>query len=644
MNMVQNLMDRLRPLVGFKGWDFCVLWKLSDDQRYLEWMDCCCGGTDQSGGEELQFSALSATLPCRDGIFHHPRTSPCELLSQLPTALSLDESGIHAEALISNMARWLNFSNSSGSTLLENLNQYAQETVGTRALIPVPGALIELFVAKQVPEDQEVIDIVTSQYSILMSHQEAMESANFMMNTEENHEHQKDHDHHQIIDMNQFQPPPISPATALETLNLSSSYDFSASVDRIGGLCSSSSPMNLLQHFSYTNDDENRTAKSNGGMFFEGEDQNGGGINPKDNNNTTVHHNHQEEGEFGDSLLAGKEQQGNNNNNDKDSIKQEMNGRSDSVSDCSDQNGEDDQQQQFGGSKFRRKNGRPEAKNLQAERRRRKRLNGRLYDLRALVPMISDLKKASIIGDAIEFVKELKRQAKELEEELEANSDDEELSRRNNSCHNNVNNNNINNNNIGSSFGAQVVLNETGDGVIPSSVNVVGNQDWETSNCNEKGQQQQQQMEVQVEVAQIDGNGFFVKVFCEHRPGGFVRLLEALDSLGLEVTNANVTSCKSLVSNVFRVQKKDSEMVQADYVRDSLLELTRDPPSRTWSEVHHHQVKAGDSSENGNGMMMMMMDHDHLIHDHHHNQGLVLQNGGGHLMNSNQHYLHQLHG
>ncbi|CAL1385133.1 unnamed protein product [Linum trigynum] len=609
MNMVQNLMDRLRPLVGFKGWDFCVLWKLSDDQRYLEWMDCCCGGTDheaiQNGGEELQFSALSPTLPCRDGIFHHPRTTPCELLSQLPTTLSLDESGIHAEALISNVPRWLNFSNTSGPTLLEHLNHYAQETVGTRALIPVPGALIELFVAKQVPQDQEVIDIVTSQYSILMSHQEAMASANFMMNTKQNHEHQKDHDHdhHQIIDMNHFHPPPISPATALETLNLSSSYDLSSSVDRIRGLCSSSSPMNLLQHFSYTNDDDNRTTKSNGGMFFEG-----------------------------------KEQQG--NNNDKDSIKQDMNGRSDSVSDCSDQNGEDDQhQQQFGGSKFRRKNGKPEAKNLQAERRRRNRLNGRLYDLRALVPMISDLKKASIIGDAIEFVKELKRQAKELEEELEANSDDDEMSRRNNSCHNNNNNNN---NISSSSLGAQDGTSEAGDVGIPSLVNVVGNQDWETSNCNEKGQQHQQQMEVQVEVAQIDGNGFFVKVFCEHRPGGIVRLLEALDSLGLEVTNANVTSCKSLVSNVFRVQKKDSEMVQADYVRDSLLELTREPPPRTWSEVHHrHRVNGVNSSENGNGMIM---DHDHPINDHHHNQLLVLQNGAGNLMDSNQHYLHLLHG
>lgn len=61
-------------------------------------------------------------------------------------------------------------------------------------------------------------------------------------------------------------------------------------------------------------------------------------------------------------------------------------------------------------------------------------------------------------------------------------------------------------------------------------------------------------LQPQVEVTEIDVNKFFIRVFCEHKPGGLVRLLGALSSLGLEVTNVNVTSCRMLVSNVFEVE------------------------------------------------------------------------------------------
>lgn len=57
-----------------------------------------------------------------------------------------------------------------------------------------------------------------------------------------------------------------------------------------------------------------------------------------------------------------------------------------------------------------------------------------------------------------------------------------------------------------------------------------------------------------MEVAQIDGNEYFVKVFCEHRPGGFVKLMDAFNTLGMDVMHATVTSHKGLVSNVFKVE------------------------------------------------------------------------------------------
>ncbi|GMI69789.1 hypothetical protein HRI_000648200 [Hibiscus trionum] len=84
--------------------------------------------------------------------------------------------------------------------------------------------------------------------------------------------------------------------------------------------------------------------------------------------------------------------------------------------------------------------------------------------------------------------------------------------------------------------------------------------------------------------------------------------MEALDSLGLEVTNANVNSFRGLVSNVFKVEKKDSEMIQADHVRKSLLELTRNP-SKGPSEM----VKA---SENKGGVKCNYHNQQHLQNQH----------------------------
>ncbi|CAA3033621.1 transcription factor bHLH93-like [Olea europaea subsp. europaea] len=62
------------------------------------------------------------------------------------------------------------------------------------------------------------------------------------------------------------------------------------------------------------------------------------------------------------------------------------------------------------------------SKNLMAERRRRKRLNDRLSMLRSIVPKISKMDRTSILGDTIDYMKELLYKINKLrEEEIDKN-------------------------------------------------------------------------------------------------------------------------------------------------------------------------------------------------------------------------------
>ncbi|CAA2975408.1 transcription factor bHLH35 [Olea europaea subsp. europaea] len=58
------------------------------------------------------------------------------------------------------------------------------------------------------------------------------------------------------------------------------------------------------------------------------------------------------------------------------------------------------------------------SKNIVSERNRRKKLNERLYALRAVVPNITKMDKASIIKDAIQYIEKLEEEKKRIQLEI----------------------------------------------------------------------------------------------------------------------------------------------------------------------------------------------------------------------------------
>ncbi|CAN7024118.1 hypothetical protein BRARA_F02431 [Brassica rapa] len=150
------------------------------------------------------------------------------------------------------------------------------------------------------------------------------------------------------------------------------------------------------------------------------------------------------------------------------------------------------------------------SKNLMAERRRRKRLNDRLSMLRSIVPKISKMDRTSILGDAIDYMKELLDKINKLQEE------EQELGNSNGSHHSKL-------------FG-----------------------DIKDLNTNEPMVRNSPKFEVDRRV--VDTR---VDICCSPKPGLLLSTVNTLETLGLEIEQC-VISCFS----DFSLQASCSEAAQ----------------------------------------------------------------------------------
>ncbi|KAL5717362.1 hypothetical protein ACHQM5_010377 [Ranunculus cassubicifolius] len=183
----------------------------------------------------------------------------------------------------------------------------------------------------------------------------------------------------------------------------------------------------------------------------------------------------------------------------------------------------------------------PPAKNLMAERRRRKKLNDRLYMLRSVVPKISKMDRASILGDAIEYLKELLQRINDLHNELESTSPGSSLPQT-------------------TSFHPLTPTPPTlpcrvKEELCPSSLSSPNNQP------------------ARVEVRVREGRAVNIHMFCARRPGLLLSAMKALDTIGLDIQQAVISCFNGFALDVFRAEQcKEGMDVPPEDIKAILLD------------------------------------------------------------------------
>ncbi|KAJ8560011.1 hypothetical protein K7X08_004069 [Anisodus acutangulus] len=196
------------------------------------------------------------------------------------------------------------------------------------------------------------------------------------------------------------------------------------------------------------------------------------------------------------------------------------------------------------GNQKGKKKGLP-AKNLMAERRRRKKLNDRLYMLRSVVPRISKMDRASILGDAIEYLKELLQKINDLHNELESTPPSSSLTQT-------------------TSFypltpTAPALPGRIKEELYPSS--------FARPLSSPTGQP------ARVEVRARDGRAVNIHMFCSRRPGLLLSTMRALDNLGLDIQQAVISCFNGFALDIFRAEQcKEGQDFHPDQIRAVLLD------------------------------------------------------------------------
>ncbi|KAE8706996.1 Transcription factor bHLH25 [Hibiscus syriacus] len=172
-----------------------------------------------------------------------------------------------------------------------------------------------------------------------------------------------------------------------------------------------------------------------------------------------------------------------------------------------------------------------------AERKRREKLSQRFIALSAVVPGLKKMDKASVLGDAIKYVKQLQERLKVLEEQTKKRT-------------------------------------------VESIVFVKKSQlsaDDKSSSCEDNSEGRYSDAALpEIEVKESD-NDVLIRIHCEKQKGFVAKILSEIEDLHLSIVNSNVLPFGNSTLDMTIIAQKDGEfnMTVKDFVKDLRVALLK---------------------------------------------------------------------
>ncbi|KAB2036898.1 hypothetical protein E1A91_D03G035200v1 [Gossypium mustelinum] len=175
---------------------------------------------------------------------------------------------------------------------------------------------------------------------------------------------------------------------------------------------------------------------------------------------------------------------------------------------------------------------------IMAERKRREKLNQRFIALSAIVPGLKKMDKASVLGDAIKYVKQLQERLKVLEEQTKK---------------------------------------RTVESVVFVKKCQLLSADDESSSCEENSDGQSSDAALPEIEAKVSDNDVLIRIHCEKHKGFIAKILSEIEKLRLSIVNTNALPFGNSTLDITIIAEKDAEfnMTVKDLVKDLRMALLK---------------------------------------------------------------------